>query len=80
MSWEGSEHPRDEDGKFTFKNGEGESSNSKITAQILYSDSRKQREIKKKETEYKNKLLNILSDKATYADILYADTDKLEKK
>lgn len=74
------DHPRDKDGKFTFKNGGGESNNSKTTAQFLYSDSKKQGEIKKKEAEYKNKLLNILNNKATHADILYADIDKLEKK
>ncbi len=74
------EHPRDEDGKFTFKNGGGKSNSSETPAQILYSASMKQKEIKEKELKYKNKLLDILGDKATPSDILYGNRDSLEKK
>lgn len=74
------EHPRDEDGKFTFKNGGSESNRVKSPAEILYSNTLKQKEIKEKEMQYKNKLLNILKDKASPADVLYPDTDILERK
>ena len=74
------EHPRDEDGKFTFKNGGDKSNSSETPAQILYSASMKQKEIKEKEAKYKNKLLDILGDKATPTDILYGNKDSLEKK
>lgn len=74
------EHPRDNDGKFTFKNGGSESSALKTPAEILYSGTIKQKEVREKELKYKNKLLDILKDKATFADVLYADTDKLERK
>ena len=98
LNWDESKHPRDDDGKFTFKNGET-SSNTKERAaddyvsfanlralrngnpeDILYRDEKIKREKDKIEAEYKSKLLDILGDRATPADILYGTKEKLEKK
>jgi len=45
MSWDENKHPRDEDGKFTFKNEGKASSNKENPKDILYQKSRKQKEI-----------------------------------
>lgn len=63
MTWDENKHPRDDEGKFTYKNSANEKNMS-------------DKEIKK----YRDNLLNILGDRATPADILYAGIDKLEKK
>ncbi len=78
MTFNEQDHPRDEMGKFTFKNGGGEkNTNEKQTpAEILYGKKTKE---EKRETDYKNILLSILGDKATSANILYGKTKDLEK-
>lgn len=81
MTWNEQDHPRKEDGKFTFKNGvsvgnpDGES-----TAQILFRDTRFQKEIEAQKLKRKNELLDILGDKATQADILYGSEKTLKEK
>ena len=81
MTWNEQEHPRDDDGKFTFKNGDsGIGAKKKSPTEVLYKNSKIKREeeiIKQKE---KNKLLDILGNKATPADVLYSDNDKLKEK
>ena len=78
MTFNEQDHPRDEMGKFTFKNGgEEKNTNEKQTpAEILYGKKTKE---EKQETDYKNILLSILGDKATPANILYGKTKDLEK-
>ena len=80
MTWDENLHPRDEDGKFTFKNGGNNSNTKESPANILYRDSKIKAEKDKQESEYKSKLLNILGNKATHADILYGTTKELEQK
>ena len=99
MTWDESKHPRDNEGKFTYKNGGGNTDSIqksytqapfKLGAQtdiikenpadILYRESKIKAEKDKQESEYKSKLLDILGDKATHADILYGTTKGLEKK
>ena len=80
MSWDENKHPRDDDGKFTFKNEGKASSNKENPKDILYQKSRKQKEIETIKQKRKNELLNILKDKATPADILYGDEKSLSKK
>jgi len=74
--WNEQDHPRDDDGKFTFKNGGSSSNTKESAASILYKDTK----IKEQESEYKSKLLNILGDKAKPTDILYGTTKELEEK
>lgn len=79
MSWNEQEHPRGDDGKFTFKNGGG-GVNKETPAEILYKNSKIKKEeeiIKQKE---KSKLLDILGNKATPADVLFGDKKSLSKK
>lgn len=80
MIWEESKHPRDDDGKFTFKNGGVEGSSSKTTKDFLFEKSKKQKEIETQKQKRKNELLDILKDKATPADILYGNEESLNKK
>lgn len=78
MTWREQEHPRDNEGKFTFKNGGGEKSKTNETpAQILYGKKTKE---EKMQSEYRSLLLETLGDRATHADILYANNKKLENK
>jgi len=77
MVWNEQDHPRKDDGKFTFKNG---GSTNKTSKEILFEKSNKEKEIQATKQKRKNELLDILKDKATPADILYADNEKLEKK
>ena len=79
MSWDENKHPRDDDGKFTFKNG-GDNTKKESPANILYGKSKAKKELEKTTQKEKSKLLDILGDKATPADILYADNDKLNEK
>ncbi len=80
MTWDESKHPRDDDGKFTFKNG-GSTTNAKESpVDILYRDSKVKAEKDKQEAEYKSKLLNILGDKAKPTDVLYGTIKELEQK
>ena len=80
MAWNEQDHPREENGQFTFKNGGKASSNKENPKDILYQKSRKQKEIETIKQKRKNELLNILKDKATPADILYGDEKSLSKK
>jgi len=80
MSWDENKHPRDEDGKFTFKNEGKASSNKENPKDILYQKSRKQKEIETIKQKRKNELLDILGNKATHADVLFGDEKSLSKK
>ena len=80
MTWDENLHPRDEDGKFTFKNGGNGSNTKESPASILYRDSKIKAEKDRQESEYKSKLLNILGDKAKPTDVLYGTTKELEEK
>ena len=80
MTWDESKHPRDDDGKFTFKNGISSSSTKESAASVLYKDSKIKEQKDKQEAEYKSKLLNILGDKARSTDVLYGTTKELEEK
>lgn len=71
---------RDDDGKFTFKNGGNSSSTKENATDILYRDSKIKAEKDRQESEYKNTLLNILGDKASQADVLCAKPEQLEEK
>jgi len=64
-----SEHPRDEEGKFTFKDG-----GSVLQGKL----SHEEKDIPG--DTYKCKLLNILKDKAAHADVLYRTPEQLEEK
>lgn len=79
MIWNEQEHPRDDSGKFTFKNG-GDNKNKQTPAEILYKNSKIKQKEKMIQQKEKNELIDILGDKATPADILYADNDKLKEK
>ncbi len=74
MNWNEEKHPRDKEGKFTFKNG---GNNISSASEILYGKIKK--EVKEK-GKLKEKLLNILGSKATPSDILYGDEKSLVKK
>ena len=80
MSWNEQDHPREENGQFTFKNGGKASSNKENPKDILYQKSRKQKEIETIKQKRKNELLDTLKGKATPADILYGDEKSLSKK
>jgi len=78
MSWEEHEHPRQEDGKFTFKNsgkGGGETKNQN-PAEILYGEKTKKEKIKNKR---RSELLNKLGNSLTPAQTLYSSNEDLEK-
>ena len=78
--WNEQDHPRDDDGKFTFKNGGASTNIKENPANILYQDSKIKAQKDRQESEYKSKLLNILGDKAKPTDILYGMTKELEEK
>ena len=80
MTWREQDHPREENGQFTFKNGGKASSNKENLKDILYQKSSKQKEIETIKQKRKNELLNTLKGKATPADILYGDEKSLSKK
>ena len=96
MAWNEQEHPRDNEGKFTFKNGGAENSTNVIlkgrveknefqnplekAASILFKKTKADEELKEKTAKYKKALLDILGKDATPADILYGTTKELEKK
>lgn len=54
--------------------------NTKEAADILYESEKVQKEAVKAQNSYRNKLLDVLGDKATSADVLYGNIKKLEKK
>ena len=78
--WNEQDHPRDNDGKFTQKNGGNNSSTKENPADILYLDSKIKAEKDRLEAEYKFKLLDILGNKAKPTDVLYVTTKELEEK
>jgi len=79
MVWNEQDHPRKDDGKFTFKN-RGGGTNKETPAEILYKNSKIKKEEETMKQKEKSKLLDILGDKATPADILYGDEKSLSKK
>ena len=80
MTWDENKHPRDNEGKFTFKNGESNLDTKESPASILYRDSKIKAEKDRQEAEYKSKLLDILGNKAKSTDVLYGTTKELEEK
>ena len=81
MSWNEQDHPRDDDGKFTFKNGgSGINTKRESLTEVLYKNSKIKKEEEIMKQKEKSKLLDILGNKATPADILYADNDKIKEK
>ena len=44
MIWDENKHPRDDEGKFTFKSGESNSNTKERAADILYKDEKIKRE------------------------------------
>ncbi len=81
MIWNEQDHPRDEEGKFTFKNGgRTENLDRESAAEILFKDLRIQKEIETQKLKRKNELLDILGEKATHADKLYGSEESLKDK
>ena len=78
--WNEQDHPRNDDGKFTFKNGERDLNTKENPKSVLYRDEKIKKEKDKQEAEYKSQLLNILGDKAKPTDVLYGTTKELEEK
>ncbi len=91
--WQEQDHPRDEDGKFTFKNGGGNNNSTntllkghlqindeKSGAQALFRNTKIQKEIEHQKQKTKNELLDILGNKKTQADVLYGSEESLKKK
>ena len=89
MTWNESDHPCDELGRFTFSDGGGEENKKEDTpvlkghvektdnpANILYGASQKKAQ---NEKSYRNALLGVLKDVATPAMVLYSSTKQLEE-
>jgi len=78
-NWDESQHPRDDEGKFTYKNGGssggGTNSSSESRANTLYGGVTKQNNVQNE----RNRLINELGDKLSRADILYATVDELRE-
>ena len=74
MTWNEEKHPRDNNGKFTFKN------NGEMAKNVLFEKSSIQKEIETTKQKRKNELLDILKDKATPTDVLLGDEKSLSKK
>lgn len=89
-TWNEADHPRDDEGKFTYKNGDssGKNSNTLLYGGIEYNDADESIEdklyknttSKEKLLNYRNKLLNILGDSLEREEILYSDHIELENK
>lgn len=89
-TWNEADHPRDEDGKFTYKNGGDLNTDSNLTLyggvefnnekenreNILYKDS----SLKDKLSNYRDKLVGFLSDNLDRAEILFSTVAELENK
>ena len=71
MTWHEMEHPRDDEGKFNFKNGGVQSKNF---------DNNKSKTTKLSKGERINALRKILGDKVSPVDYLYPDEKRLEEK
>ncbi|MBQ3641983.1 hypothetical protein II906_08690 [bacterium] len=88
-NWDESKHPRDEEGKFTFK-GQGTISPNDgnepfvLKGGVEYTDIPDDFYSKtdkiKNENKYRNYLLDVLGDLASRADVLYATISELEDK
>ncbi len=88
-SWDEAEHPRDEEGKFTYKNG-GESntsSNTTLYGGIEYNNEQVRKNILYKDTsskenlsKYRNKLVYFLGNNLDRAETLYSTAAELENK
>ncbi len=88
--WDESEHPRDEEGKFTYKNGGEVSRNSNplLLGGVEYNVLKENREdilykdttLKEKLSNYRNKLLDFLGDNLEREEILYSNISELENK
>lgn len=78
MTFNEQDHPRDEMGKFTFKNGgEEKNTNEKQTpAEILYGKKTKE---EKRARKKRNELINQLENELSPAQILYSSNEDLEK-
>ena len=87
-TWDESEHPRDEEGKFTYKNGGSSNSNPLLLGGIQYNEKKENREdilyndnsFKDKLSNYRNKLLDFLGDNLEREEILYSNISELENK
>ena len=87
MVWDESKHPRDDEGRFTYSSG-GSSSNITLEGKIektVNADNSADGNFpvttkNEMETKYRNKLLDVLGDKATREEILYANIKELEDK
>ncbi len=76
MTWNEQDHPRDEDGKFTFKNGGMMKERNQNPAEILYGKKTKEEKLK---TEKRNELLHTLGNNLSPAQVLYSSNEDLEK-
>ncbi len=88
MVWDESKHPRDDDGKFTFSTGDGSSSKTVLKGYVEKTDTENNSNDwhfdkttkKENETKYRNKLLDVLGDKAKREDVLYSSIPELLSK
>ena len=89
-TWDESEHPRDNEGKFTYKNGGTISGNINqlLLGGVEYNNKKENREdilykdttLKDKLSNYRNKLLDFLGDNLEREEILYSNISELENK
>ncbi len=90
-NWNEADHPRDEEGKFTYKNNVQPKEPFKLSAEFnvlqepleprdLYKNTNVLSEKELEQKTYIAKLLDILGNKATPADILYPDSKRLEER
>lgn len=87
-NWRESEHPRDEEGKFTYKYGGDSSSNLILYGGIEYNEQEESHEnilyketsLKENLTNYRNKLVSILENNIDRAEKLFSTVTELENK
>lgn len=89
-TWNEADHPRDDEGKFTYKNGgsSGKNSNTLLYGSIEYNDEDENIEdklyknttTKEKLLNYRNKLINFLDDNLDREEILFSTAAELENK
>ena len=86
--WNEAEHPRDDEGKFTYKNGGSSNSNPLLLGGVQYNEKKENREdilyndnsFKDNLSNYRNKLLDFLGDNLEREEILYSNISELENK
>ncbi len=88
--WNEADHPRDDEGKFTYKNGgaSNTSSNTTLYGGIEYNNivqgreniSYKETSLKGNLSNYRNKLIYFLGNNLDRAEILYSTAAELENK